>query len=147
MFGLDSFEGFDDSIEFDINLGGAQDRDKRHGGFSDTSYEEVAKLITKFRLCKTVNLVEGYFSETLDQLSKNTFSFIHLDCDIYMSYKQCLEFFYPRMHKDGIVLLDEYNDPPWPGCNKAVDDFLATRQEKLQKIEHDNQQKYYFIKE
>ncbi len=62
-------------------------------------------------------------------------------------YKECLQFFYPRMVAGGILLLDEYNDPPWPGCNKAVDEFLAGKPEHLQVIERNNYQKWYFVKQ
>ena len=147
VFGLDSFVGFDDSVNFDIKLGGAHDTQKRHRGFEDTSYDDVVERIVKFHLDDTVQLIKGYFENTLGMLSNNRFSFVHLDCDIYSSYKQCLEFFYPRMNKGGIVLLDEYNDPPWPGCNKAIDEFFRTRANKLQLIERNNYQKYYFVKD
>ena len=72
-----------------------------------------------------MQLVSGYFRDTLQEFSELRFSFVHLDCDIYASYMECLEFFYPRLAPGGIILLDEYNDPPWPGCNKAVDEFLT----------------------
>lgn len=45
-----------------------------------------------------------------------------------------------------MVLLDEYNDPPWPGCNKAVDEFLIGKQETLEIIERDYYQKWFFVK-
>ncbi len=147
VFGLDSFEGFDASIDFDIKLGGAPDDDKHHGGFGEITYDEVAERFVKFHLDDTVQLIKGYFENSLGMLSNNRFSFVHLDCDIYSSYKTCLEFFYPRMNKGGIVLLDEYNDPPWPGCNKATDEFLKSRANKLQLIERNNYQKYFFVKD
>lgn len=71
---------------------------------------------------------------------------MHLDCDLYGSYKECLEFFYPRMNLGAIVLFDEYNDPPWPCCNQAVDEFLGDKPEKLEEIERPNHQKYFFTK-
>lgn len=46
----------------------------------------------------------------------------------------------------GIVLFDEYRDPPCPGCNKAVDDFLADKPERPQRIERQNYQNYFFRK-
>jgi hypothetical protein len=43
------------------------------------------------------------------------------------------------------ILLDEYNDPPWPGCNLAVDEFLSNKPEKLMEISlGSNYQKLYF---
>jgi hypothetical protein len=57
-----------------------------------------------------------------------------------------MEFFYPRMEKGGIILFDEYNDPPWIGCNKAIDEFLEDKPESPILITSDNQMKYYIAK-
>lgn len=54
-------------------------------------------------------------------------------------------FFYPRVEAEGINRFDEYNDPPWPGCNKAVDEFLAGKPERLEMVSRDNYQKCYFV--
>ncbi len=67
--------------------------------------------------------------------------------NLYSSYKQCMEFFYPRMVNGGVILLDEYNDPPWPGCNQALDEFLADKPEKLQEAVSENYIKYYMVKD
>jgi hypothetical protein len=147
LYGLDSFEGFDEGVEHDIQLKGAADSEKRRGGFSSTSYEELLNRLKTYGLDRKVFLIKGYFEHTLKCLSARRFSFVHLDCDIYQSYKQCLEFFYPRLNAGGIILVDEYNDPPWPGCNKAVDEFLQGRRETLQMICRDNYQKYYIVKQ
>ena len=104
------------------------------------------KFGTIFSLESNINLIPGYFQNTLTQLNENQFSFVSLDCDIYTSYKVCLEFFFPRLTRGGIILLDEYNDPPWVGCNKAVDEFLFDKVEELIKIERDNFIKYYICK-
>jgi hypothetical protein len=42
----------------------------------------------------------------------------------------------------GIILFDEYNDSPWPGCNQAVDEFLVATSLKLEPITRDNYEKY-----
>jgi len=147
VIGLDSFEGFDNSVTIDIELGGAADLEKRQGGFNQTSFEYLVGRITALRLQDRVELVKGFFAHTLPILPEAKYSFIHLDCDIYSSYKQCLAYFYERMTPGGIILFDEYNDPPWPGCNKAIDEFLADRKEKPQLIEEDGYEKFFMIKE
>jgi len=38
------------------------------------------------------------------------------------------------------------HDPPRPGCNKAVDEFLSDKPEKVKEIESDNYLKYYIQK-
>jgi O-methyltransferase len=146
VYGFDSFEGFDASVSSEIALGGAPDSEKRRGGFGDTSLEYVDAKVRRFRLQRHVQLVKGYLSTTLAHYSALTFSFVHLDVDIYESYKIGLEFFYPRVTSGGVILFDEYNDPPWPGCNKAVDEFFADKPETLREIERDNHVKYFIRK-
>ena len=146
VFGLDSFQGFDQSVRKDIELGGEANTEKRLGGFDGTSISHVRRKLTRLGLVDAVTLIPGYFAETLRTLPATSFSFVHLDCDIYDSYKQTLNFFYSKMSNGGIILLDEYEDPPWPGCKLAVDEYLADKQEKPIAIMMDNYQKYFLEK-
>lgn len=152
IFGFDSFEGFPEAqLQQELGLAGkpvageVEDPNKNQAGFKGTSYALVKQKLLTFGL-GDVDLNKGYFSDTLIKCSDERFSFAHLDCDLYGSYKDCLEFFYPRLNMGGIILLDEYNDPPWPGCTKAVDEFLADKPERLQKIERQNFEKYFLLK-
>jgi len=146
VLGFDSFQGLSNSVSRDVALGGVGDPNKRVGGFSDTSYEAVRSQVERFRLPETVTLVPGYFQDTLHKHADARFCFVHLDCVLYDSYRQCLEFFYPRVSRGGIILLDEYRDPPWPGCTQAVDEFLVGKPEKIQEIKSDNHIKYFLRK-
>jgi O-methyltransferase len=147
VYGFDSFEGFDpESAARDMELGGVENEDRHLHGFSGTSFEHVQSKVRRFGLYN-VTMVKGYFCDSLPTLPEDLrFCFAHLDVNLYDSYKQCLEFFYPRIVPGGIILFDEYNDPPWPGCNKAVDEFLATKPEQLEMIERNNYQKWFFVK-
>jgi len=146
LFGFDSFQGLNEMVFRDVPLGGEHDDRKHVGGFSNTSFEAVDKRVREFGLAKTVTLVPGYFQDTLPSYADQRFCFVHLDCVIYESYRTCLEFFYPRLVKGGVILLDEYNDPPWPGCTLAVDEFLADKPEKLIECKSDNHVRYYLRK-
>lgn len=147
IVGFDSFAGFSEAIKIDLNLGGTDtDPSRKVGGFSDTSAEVVLSKVRRLNL-PNVELAPGFFSETLPRCDRRVFSFVHLDCDLYASYKECLEFFYPRVPPGGIILFDEYNDPPWPGCNKAVDEFLLGKAEKPVRITSENYEKYYITKQ
>jgi O-methyltransferase len=146
IFGFDSFQGFDDSVKKDIALGGIKDEQRKVGGFSDTSEALVRDKLRLFGVERGVTLVPGYFRDSLPSCANGRFSFVHLDCDTYDSYRECLSFFYPRLNPGGIVLFDEYNDPAWPGCNLAIDEYLAGKPEKPQSIERDNFQKFYIQK-
>jgi O-methyltransferase len=146
VYGFDSFEGFNEEVKIDIDLGGDNSSEKKIGGFDGTSYNYLRNLIKSFKLTDKIKIYQGYFEDTLSNVHEKKFSFVHLDCDLYSPYKACLEFFYPRMSKDGIILLDEYNDPSWPGCNKAVDEFIQTNSAKLSRIEDNNYVKYFIKK-
>lgn len=147
LFGFDSFAGFDEAIAIDLQMGGAGCDHKKLGGMGQTTQEAVGRKIERLGLADTIRLVPGFFEKSLPRAADQRFSFVHLDCDIYQSYKTCLEFFYPRLTPGAIVLLDEYNDPPWPGCNKAVDEFLADKPEALEECASDNFLKWYFRKQ
>jgi hypothetical protein len=145
VLGFDSFEGFDDAVNVDVRMGGMRSKDRHVAAFNETSLELVQAKLTRFGL-RNATLVKGFFRDTLDHHAERRFSFVHLDCDIYQSYKECLPFFYPRMNTGGIVVLDEYKDPHWPGCTKAVDEFLADKPEKPVLVTHEHRQKFYIEK-
>lgn len=145
IWGFDSFEGFDGTIAHDIALGGDSVQQKRVGGFNDTSYDLLVRKLSVFGV-SNVDIEPGYFNESLPRCTANKFCFVHIDCDIYEGYKSCLNHFYPRVSKGGIILFDEYNDPAWPGANKAVDEFLWDKPERPEPISRDNYQKWFVVK-
>jgi O-methyltransferase len=146
LLGFDSFLGLDGAVCRDAALGGDEDARKTIGGFSNTSYEAVSTRVAQFDLADTITLVPGYFQNTLPRYPDLRYCFAHLDCVIHDSYRQTLQYFYPRMVPGGIILLDEYNDPTWPGCTQAVDSFMAGKPEHITEIKRDNHIKYYLRK-
>ena len=147
IYAFDSFEGFArESVTKDLDMGRVNEKGGNKMGYSDVSLEQVEAKIRGFRI-DNITLLAGYFNQSFKALSPDIrFSFVHLDVNLYESYREGLEFFYPRLDSSGIILLDEYNDPPWPGCNKAADEFLAGKPEKLQMASRDNYQKWYLVK-
>jgi O-methyltransferase len=148
IYAFDSFQGFDsESVTGDLDLGEVNNKARNKMGYRDFTLEQVKSKIRSFRI-DNITLVPGYFSQSFKTLPPDLrFSFVHLDVNLYESYREALEFFYPRLDPSGIILLDEYNDPPWPGCNKAADEFLAGKPEKLQMASRDNYQKWYLVKQ
>jgi O-methyltransferase len=147
VYGFDSFAGFGESITSDLGFERTQiDPKMKASGFSDTSYELVSEKLRRFGV-PGVKLVPGYFETSLATCPEQQFAFVHLDVDTYVGYRACLEHFYPRLASGAVVVFDEYNDPAWPGCDKAVDEFLRERPEKLAAITRDNFVKSYFVKQ
>ncbi len=86
VFGFDSFEEFGETLVVNLDLGGPALVDKHPGGFAGTSFERVNCKLKLFGLRTSARLVPGYFEESLSEVADRTFSFVHLDCDLYRSY-------------------------------------------------------------
>jgi O-methyltransferase len=117
---FDTFEGMP---------GTAQVRDSvSKGDFGDTGVAAVSALLAPFRFAK---LHQGFIPDTFAGLENKTFSFVHVDVDIYSTTLDCLRFFYPRMCTGGIVLFDDYSVRIYERAEKAaVDEFFADKREK-----------------
>ena len=66
----------------------------------------------------------GLFAETCDNVSERRFSFVHLDGDLYDTTLQALDFFYPRLVRQGIILIHDIN---CPGVQRAIQEAGKTR--------------------
>jgi hypothetical protein len=114
LYGLDTFEGHPYT-----------DKDTPHikGNLGDTSYNDVYEIIKKLQL-ENVKLLKGRFIDTFPSLKNKRFCFAHVDCNLYQSSRECLEFLLPRMTKKGIIFFEDYNSSKFPGANKAVEEFI-----------------------
>ncbi len=117
MFLFDTFEGLPPSSKSD----GAQDEAlRKENEFVDVDFNEIQKIFDQYSF---VTIKKGFFPETAESVKENKFSFVYLDADLYQSTKDGLDFFYPRMVPGGIIMLDDFGTPIWPGIQKAVTEF------------------------
>ena len=113
---FDTFEGLPEISTFDKKV-------KIHMFRSELSH--VKNKLNKY---DNVHIYKGLFPETADSIKSNNFSFVHLDVDLYQSTKDCLEFFYRRMSKRGIILSHDYD---FQGVRKAFNEFFRNKPEKV----------------
>ncbi len=110
------------------------------GYFSGVKVEEVRE---KFAPFPNVIVLQGLFPDNfVEMFDKEIFAVVHLDVDVYKSYKDGLGFLYPRTAQGGIIFLDDYKCTVCEGCTIACDEFMQTVPEEI-KV-YNNQ--YYFIK-
>ena len=114
LYGLDTFEGHPYS-----------DLGTKHikGYFRDTSYRKI-KVLLALKGLNNVTLIKGKFIDTFSSLENKTFCFANVDCDLYESTKQCLEFLMLRMPKDSILWFDDYNSKDAFKANEAIEEFI-----------------------
>lgn len=118
---VDSFEGFNEYSEFDPI--------KLKDMFKDNSYEDVKILFKDFE--KSI-VIKGYIPEILENFKENKISIIYYDCDTYESCKQTLRILYPKLQKNGYIILHDYEvkKEGFVGVKRAVDEYLKTIESK-----------------
>jgi O-methyltransferase len=142
LWGFDSFEGFPEPTTYDESP-----RNPKKGEWSGFSPEDMQGILrttgfTTDWIEKQVKLIKGFFSATLDQYDGAPIALLHIDSDLYESYKEPLEELFSKVVEGGLVLFDEYNRPNWPGATKAVDEFFAGTKYR---VEHDGAYNKYFV--
>ena len=87
------------------------------------------------------HIVKGWFQDTLPTAAVKKIAFLHVDSDWYASVKICLEELYDRCVPGAILIFDDYD--VWPGCNVALDEFLANRDLKVELQREDDLPPYF----
>lgn len=116
----DSFEGLPEKTTEDLSVAGDEFKEKE----LFVSKREVVERFKKAGL--KVPIVKKAFFENLNQETDlpKKIAFAFLDGDLYSSIKTSLKLVLPKMSRDGIILVHDYNNPKLPGSARAVDEFL-----------------------
>lgn len=113
---FDTFEGLPALSEFD-------EPKEFHKGQFAASLEAVQCYLSKY---PNVYFYKGMFPGTSKPVENRQFCFISLDVDLFQSTLSCLDFFYPRMNRGGIIVSHDYMTR---GVRKAVDEFFVDKPE------------------
>jgi hypothetical protein len=129
-YGFDSFQGFPAPTVEDGRSAAAV---LTHGYYA-TPEDLVWRVLQDGRVPDDararLTLVRGFFEQTVPSFSE-PIALLHLDCDLYESYRTCLVHLYDRVVPGGVIVFDDYGHPRWPGAQRAVDEFLADKREKV----------------
>ena len=117
---FDSFEGLSSP---DSNDGG-------HWQKGDLSASEE-KLKINLAEFEQVSIYKGWIPTQFHNVSDREFSFVHLDVDLYQPTRDSLDFFYPRVLKNGIILCDDSGTATCPGATQAMVEFFADKPETI----------------
>lgn len=142
IWGFDSFRGFPEP-----SLEDTSPRKPVKGEWSGTSPEDIIKILKRAGLPmrfleENVRMVEGFFENSLRKYDGSPIAFLHIDADLYKSYKIVLENLFPLVSEGGLVLFDEYNEPNWPGAKRAVDEYFTRTPYK---VSYDKASGKYFV--
>ena len=137
VFLFDTFEGMTRPGNEDYGYDGFNPlkvfEEKQKENFNDYCYASLDYVKSKFKdleLNKYATFIKGDVLKTLNH-EKNIpdkIALLRLDTDWYESTKLELEKLYPKLVKNGILLIDDYED--WQGCKKAVDEYFKGKNSK-----------------
>jgi hypothetical protein len=129
----DTFEGMSEPTEFDIDN---KDRSaSQRMAVEDKFTSNVWAYSTLNEVKSNLNQVEDHNCDLrfvvgkVEESLKNTINLpekiaiLRLDTDWYESTKIELEVLFPRLVKNGILIIDDYGH--WKGCKKAVDEYFG----------------------
>lgn len=121
IFLFDTFKGFDSrDTSHEKESSGANE-----GGWTST-IEQVKNFVGESPL---VSFIQGYFPDTTASLnSKEVYSLVHLDADLYNPQFSGLEYFYPRVVKGGVIIIHDCNNEYF-GSRRALDEFFLNKPE------------------
>lgn len=114
----DSFQGFPqpDSADSEAHRLSAID-------FLVAPSEEVSDSFRRLGCDRGVELVEGFFENTLAGLAGRRWALVRLDADTYEPTRLALETLYAGLSVGGYLVIDDYG--AFQGCRQAVDQFRA----------------------
>lgn len=68
-------------------------------------YDEVKERFSKY---ENVSVIKGTVPETLENVTIDKVSYLSIDMNCYLPEIKAMEFFWPKMVKGGIIILDDY---------------------------------------
>lgn len=148
LWGFDSFQGFPQPTKEDTSPRNPQKGEWKLLKLSQVDDVLLETGIDSSFVANQIKLVGGFFEETLP-VYRNKISqiaLLHLDVDLYGSYKSCLENLFPLIVPGGVVMFDEYINAEgrFPGARKAIDEYFKGTNYKIQKDEYYD--RYFLIK-
>ncbi len=148
LWGFDSFGGFPEPSVEDTSP-----RNPQKGEWKYIEAEDVEKflLILGFGrqwISSHIKIIKGFFQDTLPISGVSKIAFLHLDVDLYNSYKTCLQYLFPKVVQGGVILFDEYSNKTenfkFPGAKKAIDEYFNGTKYKLSRDRLSG--KYFMVK-
>ena len=115
LYLFDTFEGFD-KRDFDVE-------DQNHVSETSLSNTNTDLVLAKLPHREHVVIRQGYFPETTQDMPDEKFCFVNLDFDLYKPILAGLNYFAPRLVKNGLILIHDYFNSYYPGVSQAVSEF------------------------
>lgn len=122
LYLFDTFEGFDKT---DVEV----ERTNKFSNVEENYYSETSEeiVLSKLPHKEMAIIKKGYFPDTIEGMPEEKYTFVNLDFDLYKPILAGLEYFYPRLDSNGVILIHDYFTEFYHGVRAAV----ASYEEKI----------------
>ena len=127
LYLFDTFEGLPAPSSSDIDYSG---KTAAEVIAADSAYLCIAPLETVRTVMDStgypterIHYVQGKVEETLPGKAPECISLLRLDTDWYESTKHELAHLFPRVSRNGVIIIDDYGH--WAGSRKACDEYFS----------------------
>jgi hypothetical protein len=121
---VDSYSGLSESVQHDwITWQNQTGPTTRKGHFAT----DLATVEQHFTELPSVKFGKGWIPKVFELLPAGEWSFVHIDVDLYEPTRDCLEYFYPRLEKGGVIINDDFDSALFPGAGKAWREFFKNK--------------------
>lgn len=94
------------------------------------SYGDLSQTRTRLNLAHFSTHLRwhpGFIPATLDETAPESISWLHIDLNSAATTTAVLEFFWPRLQTDGVIVFDDYGWTFFDETRVAVNEFFASR--------------------
>jgi O-methyltransferase len=136
---FDTFEGMSEPTDNDLDLQGTKAeshlkenvKDNENHYWCYATIDDVKETMSKSKISKDNFIyIKGKVEETIPtKFSMEEIALLRLDTDWYESTKHEMIHLYPKLEKNGILIIDDYGH--WEGSRKAVDEYINDNKLKL----------------
>ncbi|MEO0757655.1 MAG: TylF/MycF/NovP-related O-methyltransferase [Cyanobacteria bacterium J06648_16] len=126
---FDSFEGFSEPNATDnlpsLTINSLKKKFGKVAGAYEVDTSTVKQTLADF---PDVSIHKGWLPQSLEGIPERTYRFVHVDVDLHEPTQGSIEYFYPRLVPQGMLVCDDYGSLAWPGAKQAVDDYCQAHQ-------------------
>ncbi|MDB4992168.1 MAG: macrocin O-methyltransferase [Parcubacteria group bacterium] len=132
LYLYDTFAGMSEPTSKDISrTGSAEKKWKKlaRADFNEWDYaslDEVKQNLKSTQYpAENISYVKGKVEDTIPQTIPESIALLRLDTDWYESTKHELVHLFPRLVKNGVLIIDDYGH--WEGARAAVDEYIREK--------------------
>lgn len=122
LYLFDSFEGLSEATPIDIDSRSFNKNWPVQPGKGAYAAQDAVAKMTLHEF-PNISFNKGWIPEVFEYQEPRDYKFVHIDVDLHKPIFSSLEYFWPKLVKGGVIVVDDYGSLHWPGAKAAVEEF------------------------